>query len=133
MEHMDCKDVIMSAGTIRELLCKHGFYTEMKLNQLVDIIKADPVFANGLSSYSISPDLRFIELRFRNAFVKKQDDMDFYQNHHLNEIICNWYKLYQHEISSIISDKANMIYHSDRSIMYYYISKYQNTVIVNFI
>ena len=129
----DCKSIITDSGTIREMLCKHGFYTEMKLNNLIDIIRNDSIFCNGLSTYSINPDHRFIELRFRNAFVKKNEDMEFYQNEHLNNLIFEWYKQYMPEISSILENRTIMAYNHNQAIMYYYLSKYQNTIVVNFI
>ena len=125
---------IVDSGVIREKLWRSGFYTKDKLEKLVEMFKANSNLSSYISSFNISPFNDFIELRFRNDYLKS-NEITFYQNPIINQIMIDWYHQYEIDLIATLKEYHGIILSSrnDRyGLMYYHLSKISNTLIISF-
>lgn len=128
------ENTLKNYGKIRELLYEANFYTEEKINDLLNIIY-NSYLKSYISTSHYNYNEKSIQLNMRKTFMCKfegeqNNSLAFYNI--MNECIKEFLTKYKPEVMSIIgNENIDIINSSSISLLYYIARIGENTIIIS--
>ena len=136
---MTNQEQIKFGNDTRQILCRSGFYSEEKLQDLLNMFLNDQSFANSISTYDIDATHLNIRLQIRKAYLANTGDglnsLNFYEDQNIKRIMINFYLKRKIEIFNLLGMETASTFFDERYVnMYYFITRYgDNALMINFI
>jgi hypothetical protein len=128
--------LITFVGDVRQKLFKNEFYTQDKLDDLLNIISGEEGYMGGyISSHAVDYDNKVIQIQFRKNYMKKFDDDKYNSMAFYNAIdlaMDKFFSNYKTSIYSLLEIKDVLKFFNLPKNLFYHIGRIgENTVIIN--